>query len=39
MKPKINCHCPKCGYSWHSKSKLRLVTCPNCGHKVKVERE
>lgn len=28
--------CPKCSYSWESKSKLKFVSCPSCLRKVKV---
>ena len=28
----------RCGYSWELRSKLGLVTCPNCGSKVRVKR-
>lgn len=27
--------CPNCSYGWYSRSKLLLVSCPNCGNKVK----
>jgi len=27
----------KCGYVWKTKSKLKMVTCPNCGLKVNSE--
>ena len=26
--------CPYCGYSWDSRSRRRLVTCPSCFRKV-----
>jgi DNA-directed RNA polymerase subunit RPC12/RpoP len=26
--------CPKCGYEWLYKGKLKRCTCPNCGNKV-----
>lgn len=29
--------CNKCGYIWDTKSKLKMVTCPSCLVKVKVE--
>ncbi len=25
--------CPKCGYSWKTKSRLRYITCPCCHRK------
>jgi len=28
-----------CGYSWISKTKKKLVSCPNCGNKVKARKE
>lgn len=30
---KINC--PKCKYSWKTKSKLKYITCPSCQRKTK----
>jgi len=30
--------CPKCKYEWETKSKLKMVTCPSCQLKVKIER-
>jgi protein-arginine kinase activator protein McsA len=31
MKNKLQeAKCPKCKYSWSTKSKMRNVTCPNC---------
>jgi len=29
--------CKYCGYTWNTKSKAILVTCPNCGNKNKVK--
>ena len=29
MKPR-KVKCPKCGYAWVTKSKMRYITCPNC---------
>jgi flagellin FlaB len=26
--------CQKCGYKWHTRSKLKLVTCPSCNQKT-----
>jgi flagellin FlaB len=26
--------CQKCGYRWHTRSKLKLVTCPSCNQKT-----
>lgn len=31
---KPNIHCPKCGYEWHTRSKLQMVTCPSCNQKI-----
>jgi DNA-directed RNA polymerase subunit RPC12/RpoP len=31
--------CENCSYEWEYKGKLALATCPNCGHKNKVEEE
>ena len=31
-KPNINCD--KCGYRWHTRSKLKMVTCPSCNQKI-----
>lgn len=31
--------CRHCGYTWFTKSKMKYVTCPNCGKKTKVEGE
>jgi flagellin FlaB len=30
-----NIECRKCGYQWHTRSKLRKVTCPSCNQKTK----
>jgi DNA-directed RNA polymerase subunit RPC12/RpoP len=27
--------CSKCNHEWNTKSKLKLVTCPSCGLKIK----
>lgn len=32
---KPNIKCSKCGYYWHTKSKLRMVTCPSCNQKIR----
>ena len=29
-KKEPNITCKKCNYSWHTNSKLRYVSCPNC---------
>jgi len=29
--------CPKCKHEWETKSKLKMVTCPSCQLKVKIE--
>ena len=26
--------CQKCGYKWHTRSRLKLVTCPSCNQKT-----
>jgi len=31
--------CKKCGYEWETKSKLKMVTCPSCQLKVKLEKK
>lgn len=31
-KPNMKCH--KCGHSWYTKSKLKMVTCPSCNQKT-----
>lgn len=31
--------CTKCGYKWDYGGSLNLATCPNCGYKVKVEKD
>jgi len=31
--------CPKCKHEWETKSKLKMVTCPSCLLKVKVEKK
>ncbi|MEM3783667.1 MAG: archaellin/type IV pilin N-terminal domain-containing protein [Candidatus Bathyarchaeia archaeon] len=33
MGEKPNIKCQKCGYEWHTKSKLKMVTCPSCNQK------
>jgi len=33
-----NIKCNKCKYSWNTKSKLRSVSCPNCGSKVVLKK-
>ncbi len=32
---KPNIKCDKCGYQWHTKSKLKMVTCPSCNQKIR----
>ncbi|MEM3731042.1 MAG: archaellin/type IV pilin N-terminal domain-containing protein [Candidatus Bathyarchaeia archaeon] len=34
MEEKPNIKCQKCGYEWHTKSKLKMVTCPSCNQKI-----
>jgi len=34
-KPQPNIKCSNCGYSWNTKSKLILVSCPSCKHNIK----
>jgi flagellin FlaB len=31
---KPNIKCSKCGYQWHTRSKLRKATCPSCNQKT-----
>ncbi len=31
---KPNLQCRRCGYKWHTRSKLRKVTCPSCSQKT-----
>ena len=33
-KPQPNITCTNCGYSWNTKSKLILVSCPSCKHNI-----
>lgn len=35
MKEKPNITCPKCDYSWHTRSKLHMVSCPSCNQKIR----
>jgi flagellin FlaB len=32
---KPNMKCTKCGYQWHTRSKLKMVTCPSCNQKIR----
>jgi flagellin FlaB len=32
---KPNITCTKCGYRWHTRSKLKMVTCPSCNQKIR----
>ncbi|MEM2995145.1 MAG: archaellin/type IV pilin N-terminal domain-containing protein [Candidatus Bathyarchaeia archaeon] len=34
MEEKPNIKCRKCGYEWHTRSKLKMVTCPSCNQKI-----
>ncbi|MCS7115133.1 MAG: archaellin/type IV pilin N-terminal domain-containing protein [Nitrososphaerota archaeon] len=34
MGEKPNIKCQKCGHEWHTKSKLKMVTCPSCNQKI-----
>ena len=34
MRKKPNIKCQKCGHEWHTKSKLKMVTCPSCNQKT-----
>lgn len=34
-KQKKKIKCESCGYSWETKSKLTMVTCPSCTNKTK----
>jgi len=31
--------CPKCNHEWETKSQLKMVTCPSCQLKVKIEKK
>lgn len=33
-KKKPNVQCRKCGYQWHTTSRLKMVTCPSCNQKT-----
>ena len=33
-KKKPNVQCRKCGYRWHTTSRLKMVTCPSCNQKT-----
>jgi len=35
---KIKLKCLKCGHEWETKSKLKMVTCPSCQLKVKLNK-
>ncbi|MEM3823718.1 MAG: archaellin/type IV pilin N-terminal domain-containing protein, partial [Candidatus Bathyarchaeia archaeon] len=34
MREKPNIKCQKCGHEWHTKSRLKMVTCPSCNQKT-----
>jgi DNA-directed RNA polymerase subunit RPC12/RpoP len=34
----VKLKCPRCGYEWEYKGRLRLATCPSCGKKVDVAK-
>jgi flagellin FlaB len=34
LRKKPNIKCQKCGYQWHTKSRLKMVTCPSCNRKI-----
>ncbi|MBC7130902.1 hypothetical protein H5T51_06770 [Candidatus Bathyarchaeota archaeon] len=34
MREEPNIKCSKCGYEWHTRSRLKKVTCPSCNNKV-----
>jgi flagellin FlaB len=34
MGEKPNIKCQKCGHEWHTRSKLKMVTCPSCNQKT-----
>jgi len=36
MSEKKHVTCPRCGYVWDTKSKMRLVSCPSCMLKVNI---
>ncbi|MEM3982487.1 MAG: hypothetical protein QXM71_07210 [Thermofilum sp.] len=29
--------CPRCGYEWWTRSKLKYIVCPNCRRAVQPE--
>jgi len=31
--------CPKCNHEWETKSQLKMVTCPSCQLKVKLDKK
>jgi len=31
--------CPKCDHEWETKSQLKMVTCPSCQLKVKLDKK
>jgi flagellin FlaB len=35
QRQKPNIKCTKCGYQWHTRSKLKMVTCPSCNQKIR----
>jgi len=35
---KVNAKCNKCGYTWLTKSKMFLTSCPRCGNKVRLDK-
>lgn len=34
----MKAECLKCNYEWTTRSPMVLVSCPNCGNKVKVRK-
>ncbi|MEM4448603.1 MAG: hypothetical protein QW219_04260 [Fervidicoccaceae archaeon] len=33
---KVRVVCPRCGYSWYTRGRLKHVTCPSCLYKVRI---
>ncbi|MEM1694246.1 MAG: hypothetical protein QXY26_10595 [Ignisphaera sp.] len=37
-KPIEEVRCPKCGYTWYTKSRRLYIVCPNCHYTFRKER-
>lgn len=35
----VNIKCIKCQYQWDTKSKMKLVSCPSCLSKVRIDQD